>query len=184
MQFISNCGYKGDLLQGIKLSIDGGARAGYIHGEIADRLVREGKTDEIAGAIELIHRNGLPAGIGAHSLETVKACVQLGLKPDFWVKTLHSSGYWSAQHPVQHDNTWCTSPSETIEVMRSLEQPWIAFKVLAAGAIHPKDGFPFAFQNGAYFVCVGMYDFQIVEDANIIHDVLSSVVKRKRFWQG
>ena len=39
-------------------------------------------------------------------------------------------------------------------------KPWIAYKVLAAGAIHPADGFKYAFQNGADFACVGMLDFK------------------------
>ena len=50
--------------------------------------------------------------------------------------------------------------------MNSLDEPWIAFKILAAGAIHPDNAFRYAFENGADFICVGMYDFQIVEDSN------------------
>lgn len=66
--------------------------------------------------------------------------------------------------------------------MESLPQRWIAFKILAAGAIEPKDGFRYAFQNGADFICVGMYDFQIVDDCNIAHNVLNSVKDRTRPW--
>jgi len=47
--------------------------------------------------------------------------------------------------------------------MRTVNEPWIAFKALAAGAIPPQDGFKFAFENDADFICVGMFDFQIVE---------------------
>ena len=56
-------------------------------------------------------------------------------------------------------------------------------KVLAAGAINPKEGFKYAFDNGADFICVGMYDFQIVEDVNIALDSLSKV-NRIRPWRG
>ncbi len=69
--------------------------------------------------------------------------------------------------------------------METLPQPWIAFKTLAAGAIKPADAFRYAFENGADFVCVGMYDFQMVEDANIALDVLndSTLVERRcREW--
>lgn len=78
---------------------------------------------------------------------------------------------------------FCFNPQEPIDFMNTLEEPWIAFKVLAAGAIHPKDGFQFAFDNGADFICVGMYDFQIVDDTNIALDTLSKV-KRDRPWRG
>jgi hypothetical protein len=72
-------------------------------------------------------------------------------------------------------------PEKTIEFMKQVDKPFVAFKVLAGGAIHPKDGFKFAFENGADFICVGMFDFQIVEDVNIAFDVLKQV-KRERRW--
>jgi len=78
---------------------------------------------------------------------------------------------------------YCFEPQETIDFMNALEEPWIAFKVLAAGAIEPKDGFKYAFDNGADFICVGMYDFQIVDDTNILLDTLSNV-QRVRPWRG
>jgi hypothetical protein len=67
--------------------------------------------------------------------------------------------------------------------MNNLEEPWIAFKILAAGAIQPKDGFSYAFNNGADFICVGMYDFQIVDNVNILLDTLANV-NRTRPWRG
>jgi hypothetical protein len=58
----------------------------------------------------------------------------------------------------------------------------MGFKVLAAGAIQPEDGFRWAFENGADFICVGMFDFQIVHDINLTIDVLNSIPQRKREW--
>jgi hypothetical protein len=66
--------------------------------------------------------------------------------------------------------------------MSNLDEPWIAFKTLAAGAIRPEQGFKYAFDGGADFICVGMYDFQIVEDVNIALDVLANV-NRTRDWK-
>lgn len=184
IQFISDCGVNNDLMKGVQISIDVGARACYVQGGIADQLVAEGKFDLIAKALELIRRNGLPAGIGGHLLDTVKGCVEKDLMPDFWVKTLHHHNYWSARPgEKQHDNNFCTQPQETIDFMATLKQPWIAYKVLAAGAIEPKNGFKYAFNNGADFICVGMYDFQIVEDVNLALNVLSNV-ERTRSWMG
>jgi len=181
IQFISDCGGK-DVLQMIQKSIDSGACACYIQGGVADQLVSEGQFDLIAEGLDLIRANRLPAGIGGHKLETVRACVEKDLRPDFWMKTLHHVDYWSAIQEPQHDNIWCEDPAETIAYMEELEEPWIAFKILAAGAIHPKVGFQYAFENGADFICVGMYDFQIVEDVNIALDVLDGPLIRGRRW--
>ncbi len=183
MQFISDCGYQDDVLTGIKLSIDGGAHACYVQGQLADKYVAEGKFDIIVQALELIRQNKMPAGIGGHYLSTIKGCVEKGIKPDFWVKTLHHTNYWSAKQMPENDNVWCTDPEETIAFMTTLSEPWIAFKTLAAGAIEPKEGFNYALQNGADFICVGMYDFQIVDDVNIALTALQNVSQRVRPWR-
>jgi len=64
--------------------------------------------------------------------------------------------------------------------METLLQPWIAFKILAAGAIDPQAGFQHAFESGADFICVGMYDFQVVDNANMAMGVLNSDFRSKR----
>lgn len=182
IQFISDCGGK-DLLPLIQKSIDRGASACYIQGGVADRLVEEQKFDLMAQGLELIRKNGLPAGIGGHKLSTVRTCVDRGLRPDFWMKTLHRTDYWSAvPDRPQCDNIWCEEPVDTVQYMRNLKEPWIAFKVLAAGALQPKESFRYAFESGADFICVGMYDFQIVDDVNIALDVLHTGFVRAREW--
>jgi len=178
--------------ESIEKSLEGGACTIYVQGGSGDRLTYEGKFDEIVKYLELIRKAGKPAGIGAHRLETIKACVEKGIKPDYWVKTMHHHNYWSAQVDLERkttvdkgfrDNVFDFTPKETIEFMNNLEEPWIAFKILAAGAIHPKNGVQYAFNNGADFICVGMYDFQVVEDCNIVLDSLSNV-SRIRPWRG
>lgn len=195
IKFISDCGGGGKegLLGGVRLSEEAGACAMYCHGGITDQLTHNNEFDEIIKALELIRSYGKPAGIGAHRIETIMACTEQGIIPDFWVKTLHHHNYWSAKVDSEHkstidkdykDNMFCFKPEQTIEFMNQLEQPWIAFKVLAAGAISPSEGFKYAFDNGADFICVGMYDFQIVEDANIAVDVLNSdfLNRREQRW--
>ena len=167
----------------IKKAADYGAVATYIQGETADYYFQNGQIKVLEKAIQLMIDRKLVVGIGAHHIETIKRAVDLGFKPDFWMKTLHPHNYWSAKHPEWHDNIYCYNPQETVAYMDSLQEPWIAFKVLAAGAIHPNQAFRHAFENGADFVCVGMYDFQIVEDTNIANEVLAGKLDRKRGWR-
>jgi hypothetical protein len=75
---------------------------------------------------------------------------------------------------------WCSDAKETIEFMAKLKKPWIAYKVLAAGAIHPRDAFQWSFENGADFICVGMFDFQVVEDTDIAANALKAVARMNR----
>jgi hypothetical protein len=66
--------------------------------------------------------------------------------------------------------------------MNALPQPWIAFKILAAGALRPEEAFQYAYQNGADFICVGMYDFQVVDNVNTAVAAFSNVKERVRPW--
>jgi hypothetical protein len=170
-----------------------------IQGNCCDFRVRDNEVDVLIEAIDYIRGQGYPAGLGAHSVQALVAADEAGIKPDFYMKTLHHDQYWSA-HPKEnripfsvdgeksqnhdefHDNMFCLFPDDSIQFMKQTNIPWIAFKVLAGGAIHPTEGFQFAFANGADFICVGMFDWQIADDVNIALDILPTVQQRERKW--
>jgi hypothetical protein len=177
----------------IKEQVDTGAVALYVWGLSADRLVRDGAVERIGQAVEMAKAHGLPVGVGGHSLLVPMACEQHQVPCDFYVKTLHSDNYPSATPKALrkefvwldggegwYDNMWCINPEETIAFMRTVNKPWIAFKILAAGAIYPREAFPWAFKNGADFIAVGMFDFQIKENCELTRKVLRLLKDRER----
>ncbi|MEZ5071600.1 MAG: hypothetical protein R2751_11685 [Bacteroidales bacterium] len=60
----------------------------------------------------------------------------------------------------------------------------MGFKVPSRRSHRAEDGFRWAFRNGADFICVGMFDFQIVDDVNTTLDVLGTLEGRTRPWYG
>jgi hypothetical protein len=161
--------------------VDDGADAIYVWGVQTDALVGQGKTDLIGKAVDLIKAHGVPCGVAAHALSVVEECEKNKIPADFYIKTFHHHKYPGAK--LNYDSSWCSNPEQTAEFMKGVSKPWIAFKVLAAGAIPPQDGFRYAFENGADFLLAGMYDFEIAEDVRIVKEVLAGLPKRARPWR-
>lgn len=184
----------------IQEQIDSGAAALYVWGVSGDKLVQAGEITQLAKAVEMAKKHGLPVGVGGHSLSVPKACEKHGVANDFYVKTFHRDTYPSAtpKHLRKdfmwspgpegrpegwYDNMWCIDPEETAEFMATVEKPWLAFKVLAAGAYLPREGFPYAFVNGADFIAVGMLDFQIRANADLMPTAVRRAQDRARPWR-
>jgi hypothetical protein len=174
----------------LQQSVDFGAAAIYIQGVKSDQFYKAGRFELVGKCVEFIKSQGLPGGIGAHKLEVIVESEKNKFDADFYVKTLHHTGYWSTRRPDQNadvvdnpaDNYWDLDPKKTISFMQEVEKPWIAFKVLAAGAIRPESGFRYAFENGADFICVGMFDFQVEENVALVRKLLPDAKNRERVW--
>jgi uncharacterized membrane protein YphA (DoxX/SURF4 family) len=184
----------------IDKAIDYGVDIVQVQGNWCDWLVRDNKIEVIQKMLEHIRAQGYTAGLAAHSVESLIACAEQGIIPDYYMKTMHHDQYWSA-HPREnrfpfevdgkeyldhnrfHNNMFCLFPERTVEFVSKATVPVMGFKVLAAGAIEPKDGFRWAYNNGADFICAGMFDFQVVGNVNIAIDCLKTTT-RTRKWYG
>ena len=191
----------GDWYEQINKAIDSGADILQVQGNWCDWLVRDKKPEVIAAMLEKIRSQGYIAGLAAHTIDSLIYCEELGIIPDYYMKAMHHDNYWSA-HPREnrvafevdgvrspdhnkfHDNIFDLFPDRTVEFINRVKIPVMGFKVLAAGAIAPDDGIRYAFENGADFVCLGMFDFQVIKDINFCIDVLADLGKRRREFYG
>lgn len=179
-------------LEGYKAAVTNlvqeGCEAIYLWGVHSDALLAQGRIDLIAQAVEVAKDQGVPSGVGAHDLRVIQACEKNGVPADFYIKTFHHHNYPSGPKPeeikgpyAENPGYWCSDPNAVIEVMKEVKKPWIAFKIMAAGAIPPKDAFRYAFANGADHILAGMFDFEIEEDVQILQATLTDL-KRTRPW--
>ncbi len=192
---------KEDYFVNIDKAIDFGVDIVQVQGNQVDWLVRDKGIDVVEKMMDHIRRQGYVAGLASHTVDALIATEEYGIIPDYYMKTMHHDNYWSA-HPIEnrvpfevdgknyldhnkfHNNCFCLFPDKTASFVERATVPVMGFKVLAAGAIEPKDGFNWAFEKGADFICVGMFDFQVVEDVNTTIDVLDNLQGRTRDWYG
>ena len=192
-----------DQTRDLELAAEIGAVAAHVRGLEGDRFFKTGRMDIIARTLENIRKAGMVAGLASHALDPLIEAERTGLNADYYMKTFNSAQYGSAPPPVPadpnwkptkdqlvqsefgaatHDNIWETTPKATAAFFAKVNKPFVAYKVCAAGAIHPRDGFKYAFENGADFLVVGMYDFQLRENANITKRLLAGKLERSRGW--
>jgi len=192
------------LFNNLYKAIEYGVDIIQIQGNWVDWMTRDQHLDRIGKLLDKTRSEGFTAGLGAHTIDSLIACQDAGIIPDYYMKTMHHDQYWSAtpranrvpfeqdgpvylDHDKYHQNIFDNFPDRTCEFVKNTTVPVMGFKVLAAGAIEPEDGFHWAFENGADFICVGMFDFQIVNDVNICVDALQKIKEsnsRQRAWMG
>jgi hypothetical protein len=183
----------------VRRIVDQGATTLYTHGNGTDACARDNDVETLGKALDLFKKEGLKAGLGGHSLKNIVLSEENNLNPDYYVKTLHTDRYWSAipeehrkefcwQMPMEsdrngyHDNMFCLNPQETIDYMAKVKRPWVAFKVLAAGAIAAEVGFSYALRYGADFIIVGMFDFQVARNVDLARRLVDRNQSRDRGW--
>jgi len=135
----------------IEESVKAGAKAVYIQGHRVEAMYEKDTFEAVRGWVELIRKLGVPAGIGAHRTDCHLEAQKRKFPVDF---------YFQCMYNVAHGDSFeREDPKRAVEVIRQLEKPVVAYKILGAGRVPPREGFEFAFRNirPEDGVCVGVF---------------------------
>ena len=80
---------KNDYFEFINKAIDYGADIIQVQGNWCDWLVRDKKMDVIQKMMDKIRSQGYTAGLAAHTIDSLMACEEAGIIPDYYMKTMH-----------------------------------------------------------------------------------------------
>jgi len=132
----------------IKIAVKNGSKAIAIQGIRIDDQVRDGNWDVVRGWLELIKSHGLPAGMATHRATTHLEAEERGLPADFYHQCLY-----------RPDNYIREGLEESLATIEKLPKPVVAYKVLAAGRVLPKDRLPYVFKRlkPKDGICVGVF---------------------------
>jgi hypothetical protein len=120
-----------------------GASALYHHGELTDRLFREGKMDQVQEYTKKLRQAGVRVGIGTHKPEVVEYVEERGWDVDFYLLCAYNRTRTPEEIrkllgvlPVPANELYIeTDPPRAYEVARKTSKTCFLFKILAAGRV-------------------------------------------------
>ena len=140
------------------------------HGGVTDRLFAEGKSELVRDYVKAVRDAGLLAGVSAHNPECIQRIADEGWNVDFFMTCFYFLTRKTAKGQCETSTLqlpypfFKDDPQHMTEVIRQVEQPCLAFKILAAGRRCSsqqtvREAFEFAFSNikPTDGVIVGMY---------------------------
>ena len=157
-----NLGVMKHIKQQIQIAADNEAICAFIQGAATESMFEQNMTEELRELIVLVKEKGMIAGICSHHAAIIERAEELDLGAEFYMMTLNRVGYC------------CDDPEAAKRAMKNISKPFINFKVLGAGRDDPESGFRNAFDAGATFIAVGMFDFQVKENVELVTRILGN----------
>jgi hypothetical protein len=148
--------------QQIQIAADNKAICAFIQGAATESIIGQNRIEELRELIALMKEKGIVAGLCSHHPDVVEKAEELDLGAEFYMMTLNRVGYC------------CDDPDAAKRTMKNINKPFISFKVLGAGRDDPESGFRNAFEAGATFIAIGMFDFQVKENADLVTRILGN----------
>jgi hypothetical protein len=119
-----------------------GAKAIFLHGGTIEEYFERGEKEEVRRQLEAIQELGLPAGIASHYPPYLLEVEEKGWPVDFYMVCMyHIEGYRGKLGIDQHEKFIPEHRPRALEAIRKLPKPCLAYKILAAGRLQPRQCF-------------------------------------------
>ncbi|HVJ91025.1 MAG TPA: hypothetical protein VM580_14575 [Labilithrix sp.] len=161
----------------IKKAKQAGANAIYVHGGEVDRLMSDGRADEIVRQLDAIRALGLPAGVAAHDPANLMELQRLGAPIEFYLVCLYNvSGYRGRTEAEPEERFDDADRAAALTVGRSLDRPCVYYKVYGAGRRTGEDALAdvAALIRPCDGVLVGMFP---PDHPNIVHENVRRIAR-------
>jgi len=171
---------------GIEKLTRGGCIAIAHHGEVTDRLFKEGRIDQVHDYLKRVRDAGLVVGVSTHMPDVVDAIESKGWDLDYYMTCVYER-HRSAealtellgQAPIPVGEVYLPNdPPRMFRAVQKTKRPCLAFKILAAGRLSERRAWveeafrqTFASIKPSDGVIVGIYDRysdQPAEDAEFV----------------
>jgi hypothetical protein len=146
--------------QQIQIAADHQAICAFIQGAATEQMFLEDRAEEFRELIALMKEKDIVPGVCSHHPAIIEQAEELDMGAEFYMLTVNRVGYV------------CQDPEAAKRTMAHIDKPFIGFKVLGAGRDRPEPGFRHAFEAGATFIAVGMFDFQVSENVELVESIL------------
>jgi hypothetical protein len=153
------------------------------HGQVTDRLWREGQVEKAHDFVKRVQDLGVMAGLSSHNPAVIRHAESHDWKPDFYMTSFYRDSRSREELKTQLNEAplgevfLASDPPLMCEAIREVKRPCLAFKILAAGrncerAEQVASAFEYAFRNikRSDAVIVGIfpqYQDQALEDAKL-----------------
>jgi hypothetical protein len=143
-----------------------GAIACYHHGSKTDRLFREGKLDSVKDVLAAMRDKGMAAGLGTHDPAIIRYAEDSNFGVDFYMMAFYNLSKRGEVYLSEDKEAAC-------KIIREVDKPFLAFKIMAAGRNDPHEAFRYAYENikPTDAVVVGVFTKyqpnQVHEDADL-----------------
>ncbi len=117
-----------------------GAIACYHHGSKTDSLYKEGKIDTVKDVLSAIRDSGMVVGLGTHDPDVVRYAEDNKFDIDFYMISFYNLSKRGEVYLPEDRELAC-------KIIREIDKPVLAFKIMAAGRNEPSSAFKFAYEN-------------------------------------